>query len=75
MRAWQYRGNRGRDFQAPIALFRTGSLSSHGWVTTTGFDDAIAVGYPTLRNASAAKVVIEVGGELAATRFSKTNIW
>jgi (R,R)-butanediol dehydrogenase/meso-butanediol dehydrogenase/diacetyl reductase len=51
------------DFQETISLLEQGRISSSGWVATVGFDDAVEVGYPSLRDATAAKVLVEVGGE------------
>lgn len=54
------------DFEEVIALLAEGAISSSGWVATVGFDDAVEVGYPALRDATAAKVLVEVGGEVAS---------
>ncbi|MCU1476521.1 MAG: theronine dehydrogenase-like Zn-dependent dehydrogenase [Subtercola sp.] len=58
------------DFQSTIELLTTGRISSQGWVEQVPFADAIEVGYPRLRSAVAAKVLVEVGGEHVDSQLS-----
>lgn len=48
------------DFDEAIALLASGRVGSAGWVETVRFEDAVGVGFPKLRSAAAAKVLVRV---------------
>lgn len=51
------------DFGTTIDLIAGGGLRTAGWVQIVGFDDVVSIGYPALHDATAAKVLVAVGGE------------
>jgi (R,R)-butanediol dehydrogenase/meso-butanediol dehydrogenase/diacetyl reductase len=52
------------DFGRTVDLLAEGHLMTDAWVGTVDFEDAVAIGYPKLREAAAAKILVEVNGSL-----------
>jgi (R,R)-butanediol dehydrogenase/meso-butanediol dehydrogenase/diacetyl reductase len=52
------------DFGRTIDLLADGHMMTDAWVGTVDFENAVSIGYPKLREAAAAKILVEVNGGL-----------